>query len=385
MPNEYRIEHISSFINGEVSTTLQLDSASRMNAQGEDFFCSKDLNSSITRMLIEKLHDGGNALQEINRLFITKNKKADDLGLFFSACLIDKFLLREFDSRCSNESEEHVFRIIARNKQGSTWLRDLPFSTNIVKNLDMVSTIIEEIATNTIFQKNCHVVQPNAKDYPLVILSPQASAYLFHEIVGHLLEYDFLYSGRSFFKISDIGKRLFPKYVNIIDDPFVMSKYGVSFGKYDDSGKELKKTTVISEGKLISGIGTKRVDTILNQPLYRMYNLYLAASPNGPELKSMIKSVASGIYVGTSASGNVNPYNGRFSLRCNNCQIIRNGHLMESINDFSINSSIEKAMESIEAIGSDLEFFPSQCSKQGQLITVGTGGVSILINSYGLL
>lgn len=115
-----------------------------------------------------------------------------------------------------------------------------------------------------------------------------------------------------------------------------------------------------------------------------MFNLYLEANSSGPSQNDMIASVDEGIYVGGAAAGNVNAYSGTFCLYLRNCRLIKSGKLAENLSDFTLLCSIQKVIERIELIGNDLQFFPSQCRKSGQTVTVGTGGVPILIASDGL-
>lgn len=88
------------------------------------------------------------------------------------------------------------------------------------------------------------------------IFSPDATAVLFHEAIGHRLEGDRLRrdrDGKTFLK--KIGKRILPEFVTVVDNPTLESFKGTPLiGNYhtDDQGQASREVVLIDHGVLKS-------------------------------------------------------------------------------------------------------------------------------------
>lgn len=88
------------------------------------------------------------------------------------------------------------------------------------------------------------------------IFSPDATAVLFHEAIGHRLEGDRLRrdkDGKTFLK--KIGQRILPEFVTVVDDPGLESFKGMPLiGHYrtDDQGQPSREVVLIDHGVLKS-------------------------------------------------------------------------------------------------------------------------------------
>jgi len=88
------------------------------------------------------------------------------------------------------------------------------------------------------------------------IFSPDASAVLFHEAIGHRLEADRLRQasdGKTFLK--KVGQRILPAFLTVVDDPR-MKTYGemdlAGHYLFDDEGQKSEKVMLVEQGVLKS-------------------------------------------------------------------------------------------------------------------------------------
>ncbi|PID38581.1 MAG: hypothetical protein CSA65_04170 [Proteobacteria bacterium] len=101
---------------------------------------------------------------------------------------------------------------------------------------------------------------PTLKSYAgPVLLAPGPAGILFHEVLGHRLEGSRLLStreGQTFAR--DLGKKILPEYISVIDDPTAECCAGVpTVGHYlyDDEGSSGERVVLIDHGKLINFLG----------------------------------------------------------------------------------------------------------------------------------
>jgi predicted Zn-dependent protease len=86
------------------------------------------------------------------------------------------------------------------------------------------------------------------------IFSPDATALLFHEAIGHRLEGDRLREandGKTF--IQKIGERILPPFITVIDDPRIKTFQGedlLGYYLFDDEGQEGQKVVLVDQGVL---------------------------------------------------------------------------------------------------------------------------------------
>jgi len=97
---------------------------------------------------------------------------------------------------------------------------------------------------------------PTIKSYAgPVLLAPQPAGILFHEVLGHRLEGSRLLStreGQTFKR--DMGKRILPGFLSLVDDPTERVSCGVkTVGsyRYDDEGSPARPAPLVDRGRLV--------------------------------------------------------------------------------------------------------------------------------------
>ena len=94
-----------------------------------------------------------------------------------------------------------------------------------------------------------------------VVLSPECSGALFHEVVGHLLEADTIIERNLGIRP---GAKLFKTDITVVDDPLVPEGYASCF--FDDEGVYATRKTLVENGTIVSLLHTRWTAYIMKTP-----------------------------------------------------------------------------------------------------------------------
>ncbi len=162
------------------------------------------------------------------------------------------------------------------------------------------------------------------------ILEPEATGVLFHEAVGHRLEGERLdddKEGQTY--KGQIGQRVLPPFLTIVDDPTLESVSGVALnGTYgfDEQGVAARRTVLVKEGRLETYLLSRKPVKPFERsnghgrsqgsrpPMARMANLVVESSKkvSMPELKKLLMAEAKrqgkpyGLVIRDITGGNTN-------------------------------------------------------------------------------
>lgn len=144
------------------------------------------------------------------------------------------------------------------------------FNNTIMENISIVNCIFEELEDKilsyiknyikNIQYKNLSKSKRSFSSIP-IILSPQASGYFAHEILGHLLEEDFY----DFYKGNYNDLKASKKFT--IHDSIENYTDIIGLNKYDDLGVSIKPLFLLEKGKLVNILSTS-VDKSFDKKLY---------------------------------------------------------------------------------------------------------------------
>ncbi|MGB8451878.1 MAG: metallopeptidase TldD-related protein [Anaerocolumna sp.] len=221
------------------------------------------------------------------------------------------------------------------------------------------------------------------------ILSPRASGYFIHEILGHTLEGDYY----SYYKDKYANMKISEK-LTVIDSVDGFSKL-IGIQDYDDIGIKLKPLTLIKQGKLHNILATKNEDSLDNK-LYgvarresykfdilpRMRGTYIQPIDDMDQ-QEILNKYENAIFVDETFSGGVDQQTGNYSL-IGNGFVIKNGDKQNFIGNLRITGNIIKDLSSFDYIGKDFDMFGSYCRKFGQSVRVGLGGPTVSISSLAV-
>ena len=258
-------------------------------------------------------------------------------------------------------------------------------------NKDGLKLRLKDIVNNNRNNRNVEF----RERYP-VILDSGDGGILFHEIIGHSLEADYIAKKMSPFSINDIGKQIFPENLTIStrdnNDSFFS---GI---KTDDEGNIPDRSDLVTNGvlnKILSdnyhnylleqnnSCSARTEDfTKLSQP--RMYSIYI--KPGKYNREELIDSVEYGVFAKEFGEGKVFFSNKTFSLIVNESYLIENGKITDPLGTIILKGKITEVLNSIEMIGNDFRYDKgvSYCYKNGQTLSVRVGQPSIKIDNVSV-
>lgn len=195
-----------------------------------------------------------------------------------------------------------------------------------------------------------------------IVFEPRMARMLLSHI-GEAVDGDSVYRDSSFLA-GKIGERVASENVTIIDDGTMPGLWGSS--PFDAEGVPTRRTMIIEKGILKSyllntytakKLGMKTTGNAgrgLSGAAYvQNGNFFLEPGSLTPE--EVIRRAGSGLYVTEVLGNGVNIVNGDYSCGAQGLWV-ENGELAYPVSEVTIASTLMEMLNSIEAIGSDLEF-----------------------------
>jgi len=304
----------------------------------------------------------------------------------------DKHCLRTIQNTRRQELRTHFnhYSITVRLK-----IKNYPLAMEISEgscealkfNLNGLTQRIAETVENF---KNCRKVAFH-EQVPVVLQSGDG-AILFHEILGHSLEADYVYHGFSPFSLRDLDKNIIPAALTILSrdshDPFFKGSM------VDDEGEACPSPLLVENGFLRRFIadysyqkllrlrerGHARLEDFSHIPLPRMFAIYVQPGPYSAE--EIIASTAYGIYAREFGDGGLDFGAGRFFFNIRQSYLIEKGRLTDPVGSLTVSGKIREILNDIGMVGNDFKYDRgvSYCQKSGQTLPVRVGQPTIKIN-----
>ncbi|MCS7171794.1 MAG: TldD/PmbA family protein [Aquificaceae bacterium] len=226
-----------------------------------------------------------------------------------------------------------------------------------------------------------------------VVLASQAGGTMIHEAVGHGLEADLVQKGLSVYR-GKLGQKVASELITVIDDATYESHNG-SFS-VDDEGVPSQKTILIEKGYLVgymydrltamregrSSTGNGRRQSYAHVPMVRMTNTYIASGKENPE--DIIADTKKGVLVVKMGGGEVNTVTGDFVFEVMEGYMIEDGRITYPIRSATLIGNGPKALQDVDAVGSDLGWSIGTCGKEGQGVPVTDAQPTLRIRSMVL-
>ena len=230
-----------------------------------------------------------------------------------------------------------------------------------------------------------------------VILNSGDGAVLFHELLGHTLEADYIYRKKSPVKVDDIGKQIVSNNVTLLteygDDAFFKNI------SCDDEGNSPPSPILVEKGILKQVIadsfykeklnldhsGHCRLENFSKPPMPRMYALYL--EPGNYHPLELIESTKLGVYAGEFGEGKIYFNRNLFYFYIRDARLIENGKLTAPLGSVVAQGNISEVLNSVDMIANDFRFDKgvSYCYKKGQTINVRVGQPTVKINNLSII
>jgi PmbA protein len=195
-----------------------------------------------------------------------------------------------------------------------------------------------------------------------VVFDPRVARSLLDSIFD-AISGDAIYRGESFLA-DKMGQKVASENLTVIDDATIPKLFGSS--PFDDEGAPSRRTVVIENGVLKSWLlnsytarklGLRTTGNasrgITGNAGVGHGNFYIPAG--GASAADIVKSVKSGLYVTELIGFGVNVVTGDYSRGAVGLWI-ENGELTFPVSEITVAGTLQEMLQSIEAIGSDLEF-----------------------------
>ncbi len=224
-----------------------------------------------------------------------------------------------------------------------------------------------------------------------VVLAPGWPGILLHEAIGHGLEGDFNRKKTSAFS-GLMGQRIAAPGVTVIDDGTMIDRRGSL--TIDDEGTPSQHTVLIEDGVLVGYLqdrlnarlmntaptGNGRRQSFAHQPMPRMTNTVMSSGDRDPE--EILASVKKGLYAVNFGGGQVDITSGKFVFSASEAYLVEDGKIGHPVKGATLIGNGPDVLTRVKAIGDDLRLDPGvgTCGKNGQLVPVGVGLPTILVD-----
>jgi PmbA protein len=193
-------------------------------------------------------------------------------------------------------------------------------------------------------------------------------------VIASALSGEALVKGRSFFD-GRIGELVAAPSVTLVDDPTDARTFRAS--THDGEGLACRRNVLIADGILqmfvFDTVSAKRAKTqptgsalrggFAGTPSAGCRALVLSPGTRGPE--EILASVGEGLYVQSviGVHSGVNPVSGDFSVGAEGL-MIRDGVLAEPVREVTVASTLQRMLQDVVEIGSDLRWLPGVAAGQ---------------------
>jgi len=226
-----------------------------------------------------------------------------------------------------------------------------------------------------------------------MVLAAGGGGVLVHETCGHLLEADYVLSGRSPFG-GMLGRSVASPLISVVDDPSLSGYPGSQ--RVDDEGSPARRKLLLGHGILRAYLcgrreaatggdgftpGNARRRSFRHVPLPRMSNTLVLAGESDPE--EIIRTTDRGLFVTHLSAGQVDPATGRFRFTASEGSLIEGGRRTAPLEPFLVSGSASEALAAVDLVGHDLRVDPTAaaCTKAGQAIPVSAGHPTLRLGS----
>ena len=161
---------------------------------------------------------------------------------------------------------------------------------------------------------------------------------------------------KSSFLLDSLGKKVFPKHIDIFEDPFVLRGKGSS--PFDDEGVRSAPRDVVKagrvEGYFLSSYSARKLGMKTTGNAGGSHNLTMTSrlTQPGDDLDAMLQKLGTGLFVIELMGQGVNYVTGDYSRGASGFWV-ENGQIAYPVHEITIAGNLKDMLKGIEAIGSD--------------------------------
>jgi len=161
---------------------------------------------------------------------------------------------------------------------------------------------------------------------------------------------------KSSFLLDSLGKQVFAKHIDILEDPFV--KRGKGSSPFDDEGVKVQPRAVVQGGKVqgyfLSSYSARKLGMKTTGNAGGSHNLILSSSLTraGDDLDAMLQKLGTGLFVTELMGSGVNYVTGDYSRGASGFWVEK-GRIAFPVEEITIAGNMKAMLKGIEAVGAD--------------------------------
>jgi PmbA protein len=161
---------------------------------------------------------------------------------------------------------------------------------------------------------------------------------------------------KSSFLLDSLGKQVFPKHINIFEDPFVLRGKGSS--PFDDEGVRVHARQVVEAGRVqgyfLGSYSARKLGMKTTGNAGGSHNLTFTSrlTKAGDDLDAMLKKLGTGLFVTELMGQGVNYVTGDYSRGASGFWVEK-GRIAYPVHEITIAGNMAAMLKGIEAVGAD--------------------------------
>jgi len=161
---------------------------------------------------------------------------------------------------------------------------------------------------------------------------------------------------KSSFLLDSLGKQVFPKHIDILEDPFVKRAKGSS--PFDDEGVRVQARSVVEAGKVqgyfLGSYSARKLGMATTGNAGGSHNLTLTSrlTRAGDNLDAMLEKLGTGLFVTELMGSGVNSVTGDYSRGASGFWV-ENGCIAFPVEEITIAGNMKTMFKDIVAVGAD--------------------------------
>ena len=162
---------------------------------------------------------------------------------------------------------------------------------------------------------------------------------------------------KSSFLLNSLGKQVFPKHIQISEDPFVLRGKGSS--PFDAEGVQVRPRQVVQDGKVqgyfLSSYTARKLGMPTTGNSGGSHNLVLSSSQTraADDLEAMLQKLGTGLFVIELMGQGVNYVTGDYSRGASGFWV-ENGQIAYPVQEITIAGNMRDMFKNIAAVGADV-------------------------------
>lgn len=188
---------------------------------------------------------------------------------------------------------------------------------------------------------------------PVLFESPLAAGLL--GSFGQAISGGALYR-KSSFLLDSLGKQVFPKHIDILEDPFI--KRGKGSSPFDDEGVRVQARSVVEAGKVqgyfLGSYSARKLGMKTTGNAGGSHNLTFTSrlTRAGDDLEAMLARLGTGLFVTELMGSGVNYVTGDYSRGASGFWVEK-GRIAYPVHEITIAGNMKAMLKGIVAVGSD--------------------------------